>query len=86
MLGCQTHMLLLSIALLAVHSGAGTQSALSSHPLQAAAPGPAQISRGIDAPALPLSTGGGPEGPTLLDQDGNEIVLKGLSVFGFNSV
>ena len=59
---------------------------LSSHPMQAAAPGPAQIARDINAPALPLSTGGGPKGPTLLDQDGNEIILKGLSVFGFNSV
>ncbi len=59
---------------------------LSSRPLQAAAPGPAQIARDINAPALPLSTGGGPKGPTLLDQDGNEMILKGLSVFGFNYV
>ena len=54
--------------------------------MQAAAPGPAQITRDIDAAALPLSTGAGPKGPTLLDQDGNEVILKGLSVFGFNSV
>ena len=54
--------------------------------LQAPAPGPQEIQRSIDAAALPLSTGNGPKGPTLLDQDGNEVILKGLSVFGFNSV
>lgn len=35
---------------------------------------------------LALSTGPGPKGPTLVDEQGNEIILKGLSVFGFNSV
>ena len=35
---------------------------------------------------LALSTGPGPKGPTLLDEEGNEVILKGLSVFGFNSV
>ena len=54
--------------------------------VQAAAPAPAQIQRDINSAALPLSTGSGPKGPTLLDQDGNEVILKGLSVFGFNSV
>lgn len=54
--------------------------------MQASAPAPAQITRDINAAALPLSTGSGPKGPTLLDQDGNEVILKGLSVFGFNSV
>jgi hypothetical protein len=32
-----------------------------------------------------LSTGPGPKGPTLVDEQGNEVILKGLSVFGFNS-
>ena len=33
-----------------------------------------------------LSTGAGPKGPTLIDEEGREVILKGLSVFGFNSV
>jgi len=33
-----------------------------------------------------LTTGPGPKGPTLMDQDGKEVILRGLSVFGFNSV
>ncbi|CAL5224001.1 g6619 [Coccomyxa viridis] len=61
-------------------------AASAAAPVQASAPAPAQITRDINAAALPLSTGSGPKGPTLLDQDGNEVILKGLSVFGFNSV
>lgn len=51
--------------------------------LQAPAPAPEQA---VERPALALSTGPGPKGPTLVDEQGNEIILKGLSVFGFNSV
>ena len=32
-----------------------------------------------------LSTGEGQHGPTLIDGEGQEVILKGLSVFGFNS-
>jgi hypothetical protein len=38
------------------------------------------------ASGLALTTGPGPKGPTLLDAQGNEVILKGLSVFGFNAV
>ena len=49
----------------------------------------AQEMPAAEAPAsssgLALSTGPGPKGPTLVDEAGNEVILKGLSVFGFNS-
>lgn len=47
----------------------------------AAAPAPAQ---GAAAPLL--TTGMGQRGPTLIDEEGQEVILKGLSVFGFNSM
>ena len=33
-----------------------------------------------------LTTGQGQHGPTLMNEEGQEVILKGLSVFGFNSV
>jgi sugar (pentulose or hexulose) kinase len=46
----------------------------------AAAPAPAQGGAPL------LSTGMGQRGPTLIDEEGQEVILKGLSVFGFNSM
>lgn len=54
-------------------------------PLGAPASGPAPGAADTGAKPL-LSTGAGPNGPTLIDEEGREVILKGLSVFGFNSV
>ncbi|BDA48323.1 hypothetical protein COCOBI_11-5840 [Coccomyxa sp. Obi] len=58
-------------------------SMMDSVQTEAPAPAPEQA---VERPALALSTGPGPKGPTLVDEQGNEVILKGLSVFGFNSV
>ena len=54
-------------------------------PYGAPASGPAPGVAASGAKPL-LSTGAGAQGPTLIDGEGREVILKGLSVFGFNSV